>query len=101
MSRYRIVVTVKEVEGNCPIHTERDSYLIEEDGQSLRVLKGEKLCIYALSSMLPFFSALSRELESNDWMASESQSHVLQCPDPGPQKGGVATVYFEVKRERV
>lgn len=59
----------------------------------------EKLCIYALSSMLPFFSAMSKELESGDWMASES--HVLQCPDPGPNKGGAATVYFEVKREQV
>ncbi len=97
MSRYRIIVTVKEVEGNCPIHSVGDSYLIEEDGQSLRILRGEKLCIYALSSMLPFFSALSKELESEDWMASES--HMLQCPDPGPQRGGAATVYFELRRE--
>lgn len=98
MSRYRIIVTVKDIEGSCPIHSVGDSYLIEEDGQSLSILKGEKLCTYALSSMLPFFSALSKELESDDWMASES--HTLQCPDPGPQKGGEATVYFEIKREK-
>lgn len=98
MPRYRITVTVKEIKGSCPIHSEGDSYLVEEDGQSLRILKGEKLCIYALSSMLPFFSALSKELEKENWMASES--HVLQCPDPGPERGGAATVYFEVRREQ-
>ncbi|MFW5935703.1 MAG: TIGR04076 family protein [Candidatus Hadarchaeota archaeon] len=99
MTRYRIIATVKDIDGKCPIHSIGDGYLIEEDGQSLKILKGERLCTYALSSMLPFFSALSKELEDDDWMASES--HLFQCPDPGPQRGGVATVYFEIKREKV
>jgi len=99
MAQYRVRITVKEVEGDCNIHKVGDTYLIEEDGQSLRFEKGDRLCTYAFSSMVPLFSALSKELSKEDWMAAETQ--VVQCPDPGPERGGVGTVYFEIRREKV
>jgi len=99
MGKYRARITVKEIKGQCHIHNVGDTYLIEEDGQSLRFEKGEKLCTYALSAMLPFFSALSKELEKEDWMAAETL--ILQCPDAGPERGGGGIVYFEIRREKV
>jgi len=99
MGKYRTWITVKEIKGACHVHKVGDTYLIEDDGQSLRFERGEKFCIYALSAMLPLFSALSKELEKEDWMAAETQ--IFQCPDPGPERGGGGTVYFEIKREKV
>ncbi|MDY7037535.1 MAG: TIGR04076 family protein [Thermodesulfobacteriota bacterium] len=99
MGQYQIRITVKEIKGECHIHNVDDTYLVEEDGQSLRLEKGEKICTYALSGMLPLFSALSKELGKEDWMAAETQ--IYQCPDPGQERGGGGTVYFEVKRKRI
>jgi uncharacterized repeat protein (TIGR04076 family) len=97
MRKYRVRITVKEIKGECHIHKVGDSYLVEEDRQTLRFEKGEKFCTLALSGMLPLFSALSKELEEDDWMAAETQ--IYQCSEPGPERGGGGTVYFEIKRE--
>ena len=99
MGKYRTRITVTEIKGHCHIHKVGDTYLVEEDGQSLRFEKAEKLCTFAISAMLPIFSALSKELEKEDWMAAETL--VMQCPDAGPERGGDGTVYFEIKREKV
>ena len=99
MEKYRARVTVREIKGECHIHKVGDTYIVEEEGQSFRFEKGERFCTYALSSMLPLFSALSKELERADWRAAENL--IFQCPDPGPERGGGGTVYFEIKREKV
>jgi len=99
VEKYRVRITVKDINGYCHIHKVGDTYLIGEDGQSLKLEKGETLCTYALSGMLPAFSALCKGLDKEDWMAAETQ--IYQCPDPGPKKGGVGTVYFEITRERI
>ena len=99
MGKYPTRITVKEIKGDCHAHKVGDTYLVEQDGYSLRFEKGEKFCTYALSGMLPIFSGLSKELEKGDWMAAETQ--IYQCPDPGPERGGGGTVYFEITREKV
>jgi len=97
MGDYRIRITVSEIKGHCSVHTVGDTYIVEQDGQTLRFEKGEKFCTLALSGMLPLFAALSKELAKNDWMSADVQT--IQCPDPGPDKGGGGTVYFEIVRE--
>ena len=98
MGRYQTRITVKEIKGHCYVHKVGDTYLIEKDGYTLRFDKAHRLCTYALSAMLPVFSALSRELEKEDWMAAKTL--IFQCPDAGPEMGGDGTVYFEIKREK-
>ena len=99
MGQYRIRMTVNEVKGECHIHNVGDTYIVEEDGQSLSFEKGARFCTLALAGLLPLSAALTKELEETDWMAAETQ--IYQCPDPGPEKGGGGTVYFEIRREKV
>lgn len=88
---YRSVVTVKkQVKGRCHVHEVGDCFAVE-NGQVLRILKGDKVCIYALAGMLPLFPALSKELPQEDWMSAKVQEYL--CIDPEN------TVLFELSRE--
>lgn len=93
LKMYRIVVKVKkQLKGSCHIHKVGDCFVVEE-GQILKIVKGDGVCIYALAGMLPLFPALSKELPKEDWMAAETQEYI--CLDPEN------TVLFELKREKV
>ena len=98
MEVYRIIVTVKEVKGHCPIHKVGDRFFVDE-GQILSLDTARSLCIFALAGLIPLFPALSKDLPKDDWMSAETQ--YLQCNDPGPNYGGGGTVIFEVKKEKV
>jgi len=90
---YRIIVTAKkQLKGYCHVHKEGDTFIIEE-GQIIRLVKGNGICIYALAAMLPLFPALSKELPADDWMSAEVQEYT--CLDPEN------TMLFEIKREKV
>ncbi|MBO8183813.1 MAG: TIGR04076 family protein [Archaeoglobus sp.] len=96
---YKIRIKVKEIEGNCHVLKKGDEYLVQEDGQTFTIIRGEKLCIYALSSLFPFIPAMTRELPEDFWMSKDTI--YLTCPDPGKSHGGAANVLFELKREKV
>lgn len=90
---YRSVVTVKkQVKGRCHVHKIGDCFAVE-NGQILCIVKGDGVCIYALAGMLPLFSALSKELPKEDWMAAGVQEYL--CIDPEN------TVLFELRREKI
>jgi len=96
---YRVRIKVKEIQGKCAVLKEGDEYVVKEDGQTLEIIRGNKLCIYALSSLFPFIPAMTRELPPDFWMCREKI--YLTCPDPGPEFGGSARVLFELKREKI
>ncbi|MEM2673859.1 MAG: TIGR04076 family protein, partial [Candidatus Bathyarchaeia archaeon] len=77
---YKIRIRVKKIDGKCPVLNETDEYLVDEDGQTLRIVKGDKLCLYALSSLIPFLPTLSRDLPSGFWMNKDLI--YFTCPDP-------------------
>jgi len=55
--RYRLVVTVKEIRGKCPVFKVEDKIVIESP--NIVPEKTDALCVHALGSMLSMITALS------------------------------------------
>jgi len=101
MALYKVLVTVKEIEGNCPVYKIGDKILLE--GYYIKSSKSANICIHAFASMISLLSAFSHGSSAKDLGIGEKDDEgVLQCSDPGPPytKGG--RVIFSLKRlERV
>jgi len=83
MKKLRIVV--EDVRGECYAGYQKGDVINVEDP----VITG-KLCIYAVSALLPYITAAYRETPPEDWI---NVVEVLQCPDPEN------TVTFKLIRE--
>lgn len=95
--RYRVIVTVKDIKGYCPIYRVGDSFIIE--WFYVKSKSSSNICLHALSSMLTLLSAFIHGLPARDLgIGGEEDVGYIQCPDPGPPytKGG--TVTFELRR---
>lgn len=95
---HRIIITVKEVHGHCPIYKTGDKILVEKF--YINSKKSKNICIHALAAMSTLLSAFLHGSSATELgIGSEETIGYLQCPDPGPPytKGG--TVLFELKRE--
>ncbi len=99
MGKYRLRIKVEEIEGDCHVHEEGEEFLVESDGQTIRPVGTEKICLYALNGVSSVLPAMTKELSEDDWMAKEER--LLQCMDPGPEREGSGTAYLKIKRERV
>lgn len=87
-------VKVFRIKGVCPVYKEGECFVIEE-GYKLRA--SGPICMHALSSLMPFYAALSRGISPVDLgLAKEGEASYVQCPDPCDLTGG-GTVVFEVK----
>ena len=58
-------------------HKEGDAFYVI--GEDLVFPEGGSFSMYALAALLPLLPAKQRELDSNDWMLSDS---LIACPDP-------------------
>ena len=83
---YRLKIVVEDVKGKCYAGYEKGDTIEVEDP----VIKG-KLCVYALSALIPYITAAYRETPTDDWI---NAVEVLQCPDPEN------TVRFRIIREK-
>ena len=87
---YRVILTVKETRGErpCQYYTVGDKITFED----AEILKDEsdRLCLFALSAVFPYVTALSRETPKEDWI---NRKETLQCPDDG------RPVIFKIDRE--
>ena len=85
-------VRVVEIKGNCPVY---------EAGDGFRILEGWKLsahkplCLHALSSLMPYYIALSRGTLPSDLGLGSSETAYVQCLDPLEHTGG-GTVVFAI-----
>jgi len=96
---YRLVVTVKEIRGRCPVFNVRDRIVVEEP--RIAPEKTSALCVHALGSMLSMIIALSRGFSFKELGLSKEEGDVgyVQCLDPGAPYTPGGTVIFEIKRE--
>lgn len=96
---YRLVVTVKEIRGKCPVFNVEDKIVIEVPEIIPR--KTDALCVHALGSMLSMIVPLSRGVSFKELGLAKEESEVgyIQCLDPGPPLTRGGTVVFEIKRE--
>jgi|UniRef100_A0A7V3VTG7 uncharacterized repeat protein (TIGR04076 family) len=80
---YRLRVTVEKINGFCDLPMKiGDTF--EVNGSAISIKKDERICLWALQSMIPFFPAKERMgSDPNDWLPKTKR---IVCPDPN---GGV------------
>jgi len=96
---HRLVLTVKEIRGHCPVHRVGDRIVVESP--KIDVDKSDALCVHALGSMLSMLVPLARGVSFKDLGLAVHEGNVgyVQCLDPGPPYTAGGTVIFEIKRE--
>jgi uncharacterized repeat protein (TIGR04076 family) len=95
MEDYSVKIRVVELNGFCPVFRLGDEFVISAG----YVLEGrERYCMHALSSLLPYYVALSRGIAPSTLGLCKEGENVayIQCPDPQKHSGGGGTVVFEL-----
>ncbi|HDI07049.1 MAG TPA: TIGR04076 family protein [Candidatus Bathyarchaeota archaeon] len=96
--KYRLIITVKEIQGRCPVFKLGDKITVE----SPKIIPEETdaVCIHALGSMLTMLVALSRGIsfKTLGLAREEGNEGYVQCLDPGSPYTDGGTVLFEIKR---
>ena len=78
-SLYDLRVTVVEIRGRSVCGMSVGDWFELRNSSQLVLPQGKHFCIFALSAVLPLLAAKQRELDRNDWLASD---HTVVCPDP-------------------
>jgi len=94
----RLVIQVKEIKGMCPVYKVGDKIVLD-DGYRLNLKKTNALCIHSLSSILPYYNAISKGVDPRELgLSIKGNKAYVQCLDPLEYTGG-GTVIFEISRE--
>ncbi|MDI6839726.1 MAG: TIGR04076 family protein [bacterium] len=89
----RLRIRVKEINGQCPVYRVRDEFFIEE---GYKLNSPITLCMHSLTSIMPYYVALSRGTNPQDLGLSTNSSHAyIQCLNPCKYTRG-GTVIFEI-----
>jgi len=75
---YRVVLEVVHVPQKCAVNYKVGDKIVI-DGASVVLQESDNVCLYALSSLTPYLTCLSRELAEDDWMSKVTE---LSCQDP-------------------
>jgi len=87
---YELVFTVKEVKGSCASGYRVGEKIVYKE-PNIDLEKSDRVCVYALGSIMPYISGLVRKsTEKDDWIPSKAE---IQCPDSSN------TVIFEIQRK--
>ncbi len=91
-----LVIKVIKIKGKCPVYEVNDRFVIE-DGYKLKPLKKDFICMHSLASILPYYVALSNNVEPKKLGLSSNgrDSAYVQCLDPCSYTGG-GTVTFKI-----
>jgi len=76
---YDLRVTVEAIEGRSVCGMAVGDYFELTHSNRLRIPEGKHFCMYALSAVLPLLAAKQRQLDTNDWLETDS---LVACPDP-------------------
>jgi uncharacterized repeat protein (TIGR04076 family) len=96
---HKLVLTVKEIRGRCPVHKVGDRIIVEVP--KIDTANTDTLCVHAFGSMLSMLTALARGVSFKDLGLAIEEGNVgyVQCLDPGPPYTAGGTVLFEIKGE--
>jgi uncharacterized repeat protein (TIGR04076 family) len=75
---YKVILEVVQVPQKCAANYKVGDKIVIDDA-SIDLKESTNVCLYALSSMMPYLTPLSRELDENDWMSKVAE---LSCQDP-------------------
>jgi len=97
---HRLILTVKEIRGKCPVHKLGDKIVVESP--EIVTAKTDALCVHALGSMLSLLVPLARGVSFKDLGLAFEEGNVgyIQCLDPGSPYTPGGTVLFEIEREK-
>jgi len=97
----RLVITVKEIRGKCPVHKVGDRIVV--DAPEIVTAETSALCVHALGSILSMIIPLARGVSFKNLGLAHEDGNVgyVQCLDPGQPYTPGGTVIFEIKREPV
>jgi uncharacterized repeat protein (TIGR04076 family) len=97
----RLVITVKEIRGKCPVHKVGDKIIVE--APEIITSETDALCVHAFGSLLSMIIALARGASFKDLGLAHKEGNVgyVQCLDPGEPYTPGGTVIFEIRRESV
>ncbi len=91
-----LVVTVKEIKGNCPTYKLGDSFTLKACYQ---LVSDIPVCMHALGSLMPYYNAL-RVSEPAQWGIEgkeDATKAYIHCPDSVTFTDG-GTVTFEISK---
>ena len=96
-----LVITIKEIIGNCPVYKISDRIVLEEGYKINLRNSSTTICMHSLSSIMPYYVALSKGILPKDiGLAKEGDKAYIQCLDPCEYTGG-GTVIFEIQTRKV
>jgi len=99
--RYRLIITVNAISGNCPVFKVGDKIVIESP--KIIVRETNNFCVHAFGCMLSMIVPLSHGVSFKQLglAKEEGENGYIQCLDPGKPYTNGGTVLFEIKRERI
>lgn len=91
-----LIIKVIDIKGKCPVYKMGDKIVLKQ-GYIFDPKETDTLCMHSLTSILPYYVALSRGIDAKDLgLAREgSKKAYVQCLDPCELTGG-GTVRFEI-----
>ncbi|UCE37022.1 MAG: TIGR04076 family protein [Thermoplasmata archaeon] len=93
----KLVVQVKEITGNCVVHSLGDRIII--DGPQIDLEKTDKICIHALAPILHYAAALRDGADPEKLgLTKKGNKAYIHCPDPGEPYTDGGRVVFEMER---
>lgn len=99
--KYRLVIKVKKIHGNCPVFNVGDRIVVESP--KIIVDKTDNICVHAFASMLSMIAPLSHGISFKKLglAREDGEKGYIQCLDPGKPYTDGGTVLFEINRERI
>ncbi|UCE73844.1 MAG: TIGR04076 family protein [Methanomassiliicoccales archaeon] len=92
----RLIIRVKEIKGQCAVHSLGDRIVIH--GPEIDLKTTDKICIHALPSLLHYAVALREGIEPEKLgLSKEGNKAYIHCPDPGEPYTDGGEVVFEVE----
>jgi len=93
----KLIITVKEIKGRCPVYHIGDKIVLDE-GYHLNLKETDHLCMHSVASLLPYYVALYRGVDPRDLgLCRQGEKAHVQCLDPCEYTGG-GTVVFEIAK---
>jgi len=93
----RLVITVTEIKGTCPVYRRGDRIVLDE-GYRLNLAQTDAVCLHSLASVMPYYVALSKGVDPRSLgLSRDGRRAYVQCLDPCERTGG-GTVILKIER---
>ena len=75
----RLLITVKEIKGLCPVYRVGDRIILDE-GYRLNLEETDSVCMHSLSSIMPYYVALYRGVDPKELgLSKDGKKAYVQC----------------------